>query len=134
MRVNCPDLDAKSQLWADFTQGGLERRARQPAEVAQDDIAVAIKHDRVGEGPARVAELARQAMGSPFADQNRIVHLKTLREFPGIFGTVDGYADEFHAIWPVFCAQGDEIRDFLAAWRAPTGPEIHHEDLATPLR
>src|SRR5512143_171120 len=98
MRVNCPDLDAKSQLWADSAQGGLERCPRQPAEVAQHNIAVAIKHDRVRQRPARVAELARQAMGSPLADQNRIVHLKTLGELPGVLGAVDGNADEFHAI------------------------------------
>ena len=54
-----PDLDAKSQLCADFAQGVIERGAWQPPQMAQHDMAVAIQHDRVRQRAARVAELSR---------------------------------------------------------------------------
>src|SRR4030042_4631474 len=96
MKVNCPDIDAKLQLCADFTQRGFELCAWQPPQMAQHDVAVTIEYDRIGQRPARVAKFLYQAACRSLADQNRIVDRHLLQKLRDIGWVVGGRGDKFH--------------------------------------
>src|SRR5574340_1362737 len=134
MRVNCPDIDAKSLLYADFKQCLFKHCARQPAQMPQRDPAVAVKHDRIRQRAARIAELPGQGMRGALADQDWIIDRQALQELRDVGRIVDCDADKFHAFGSILRSQGDEIRNFLATGRAPAGPEIQDDDLSAPLR
>lgn len=110
-----------------------EHRGLEGPELGVDDAALTIQDHCKGQASETIAERLRDVHDLVAADQRRVVQVELFHKLNDVIPLIDGDAYKLQSFRPKFMLSPNEFRHLFSTWRAPSRPEIHHHDLASPL-